>query len=266
MLHHRVHNRLEIKGHITLKTAIHIGGSQNEGRGLSGVIKDVFERPFIPGSSFKGCMRSRVESMAHLVVPDHSVCHQVKDGSHDCLSAKKGGIRDMQLQLKTEGQTEAEIDAYIKHALCPSCQLFGGASWRSKVAFDDLHPIDNMIFPTENRDGVGIDRDTRLAANSVKYQFEAVPAGAQFGLKITAENLEPQDLALLSVGMLDLLSGNFAIGGKTSRGLGEIRLDQAQISFWDTSNPDQKLALLLGNASPIKHDPKVWFSNHLKAA
>jgi CRISPR-associated RAMP protein (TIGR02581 family) len=262
MLHHEVQNRLEITGTLTLKTAVHIGGSQNDGRGLSKILKDAFDRPIIPGSSLKGCLRSKVESMAHLVVPDRSVCHQVKEGKHTCLSAQKSGIRDIQKKLK-EAKTDNELKDFLKEKLCPSCLLFGGASWKSKVSVDDLHPISDMIFPTENRDGVGIDRDTRLAAHGVKYQYEVIPAGSQFGLRIVAENLSESDPALLAVGILDLLRGNFAIGGKTSRGLGTARLENPELQFWDVNKREHKLALLLGELSPLKVEAHSWLSQQL---
>lgn len=266
MLHHRIQNRLEITGNLTLKTAVHVGGSTNEGRGLSKVIKDIFERPFLPGSSMKGVLRSRVEALAHLVLPHDAVCYQekVKDESHSCLSAQKGGIRKLQNELKDTQKSEAQILAFIQKHLCPACQLFGGASWRSKVSLDDLHPIANMVFPLENRDGVGIDRDTRQAAPSVKYQYEAVPAGAQFGFRLVAENLGEADMALLSVGILDLLTGHFSIGGKTSRGLGEVILEDPMVQFWDAQTTAGKRALLMRTPAPIAGQADAWFRAKLE--
>ena len=61
-------NRLEIKGKLTTVTALRISAGRSSepiGSDLP-VIKDMLGRPFIPGSSFKGALRSRLESFLHL--------------------------------------------------------------------------------------------------------------------------------------------------------------------------------------------------------
>lgn len=57
-------NRLEITGTLTTVTALRISeGRSTEPIGSDlPVIKDALKRPFIPGSSFKGALRSRLES------------------------------------------------------------------------------------------------------------------------------------------------------------------------------------------------------------
>lgn len=65
-------NRLELEGTLTTITALRIGSGRSLepiGTDLP-VIKDAFNRPLIPGSSFKGALRSRLESFLRGVLGD----------------------------------------------------------------------------------------------------------------------------------------------------------------------------------------------------
>jgi CRISPR-associated RAMP protein (TIGR02581 family) len=63
-------NRLEITGTLTTVTALRISkGRSTEPIGSDlPVIKDALGRPLIPGSSFKGALRSRLESFLRGIV------------------------------------------------------------------------------------------------------------------------------------------------------------------------------------------------------
>jgi CRISPR/Cas system CSM-associated protein Csm3 (group 7 of RAMP superfamily) len=65
-------NRLEIAGTLTTVTALRVGAGRSTdpiGSDLP-VIKDALRRPLIPGSSFKGAVRSRLESFLRGIDPD----------------------------------------------------------------------------------------------------------------------------------------------------------------------------------------------------
>jgi CRISPR/Cas system CSM-associated protein Csm3 (group 7 of RAMP superfamily) len=65
-------NRLEITGTLTTVTALRISaGRSTEPIGCDlPVIKDALGRPLIPGSSFKGALRSRLESFLRGIDPN----------------------------------------------------------------------------------------------------------------------------------------------------------------------------------------------------
>ena len=65
-------NRLEITGKLTTVTALRISkGRSTEPIGSDlPVIKDALGRPLIPGSSFKGALRSRLESFLRGIDPN----------------------------------------------------------------------------------------------------------------------------------------------------------------------------------------------------
>ncbi len=69
-----IHRRYRITGNLILKTALHIGGGGGPARGTdSPVLRDGYDRPYIPGSSLKGALRAAVERiLANL--DGHTAC------------------------------------------------------------------------------------------------------------------------------------------------------------------------------------------------
>lgn len=59
----------------------------------------------------------------------------------------------------------------------------------------------------------------------MKYSYEVVPAGARFDFYMMAENLTERQSKLLELIIKLLEDGEVSVGGKTSRGLGQIRLE-----------------------------------------
>ncbi len=265
-LHHQLKNRVEIIGNLVLDTALHVGTSQQVGRSDSPVIRTQFGEVFIPGSSLKGAFRSKVESLAHILDENAWVCFLQKAGgsSHrQCLTTYSKGATE--IQERADGAKPEELAEFLEENLCIACRLFGGASWRSKVLFDDLHLLQSYNFPTELRDGVGIDRDTRKAVEGVKYDFEAIPAGSRFQFRLVAENLGKQDWALLSIGLLEMLQGYLSLGGKTSRGLGSCHLETEKLKITNVDFTDKQSALNYFSTKPsaVDEPPEEWFLKKL---
>ncbi len=269
-LHHRLNNRTEIKGELVLETALHVGTSQQESRTDSPVVRTQFGEAFIPGASLKGAFRSRVESLAHMLKDPVWVCYLQKglstDESKKCLSTDQEGAKEIQNKAAEEEITSKKLSVFLDENLCSACQLFGGASWQAKVLFDDVHLMPSYNFSTELRDGVGIDRDSRKAVDRVKYDFEAVPAGSRFEVRLHAENLVDRDWAMLSIGLLELLHGNISLGGKTSRGLGSCRLDSESLEIRYTDFKDKTAILSYFAAEPPVpvDNPENWLLNKLE--
>jgi CRISPR/Cas system CSM-associated protein Csm3 (group 7 of RAMP superfamily) len=83
-----------------------------------------------------------------------------------------------------------------------------------------------------------------------------LPTDSQFEFEISAENLNPTDLGLLSIGLNELVSGDFQVGGKTTRGLGNCKLIDMVIYISDWENPDQFKKFILGNTRETKYAVK----------
>ncbi len=211
--------RVFITFDIEAVTGLHIGGSDT-GIEIGGVDKTVIRdpltnRPYIPGSSLKGKMRSLLEKYLGL-----EQNQRIGQGYiHSC-------------------QEEAD------YRNCPVCQVFGVPGERkfggpTRLVVRDTHMSDEEAeriarlartdLPyTEVKTEVSIDRVTS-AANP--RQLERVPAGTVFGPAELVYSIysvngsdAAQDIARLRTVIegLQLLEDDY-LGGQGSRGSGKVR-------------------------------------------
>jgi CRISPR/Cas system CSM-associated protein Csm3 (group 7 of RAMP superfamily) len=68
----RFENRYDLRGRLITRTGLHIGtgGSLTIAESDNPVIRDINGWPYIPGSSFKGALRSLLEAMVRTLSPD----------------------------------------------------------------------------------------------------------------------------------------------------------------------------------------------------
>ncbi|HHW86820.1 MAG TPA: type III-A CRISPR-associated RAMP protein Csm3 [Chloroflexi bacterium] len=236
---------IELKGRVFLTftieaiSGLHIGGS-DVGVEIGGVDKTVIRdplsnRPYIPGSSLKGKVRSLLEKYEGL--PQNQ---RIGQGAiHSCGA----NSRDAE---KSQGRAEYEA--------CAVCQVFGVPGERefgiatptrlvvrdvqmSKKSAEDLEKLARLDLPyTEIKTEVSIDRVTS-AANP--RQMERVPAGVTFEPAeivysiYAGDGCDPaRDIANLAelVKGLVLLEDDY-LGGLGSRGSGKVRLTGLKVSL-----------------------------------
>jgi len=226
MLYTELKNKAIIKGKLTAIDPIHIGAASKASLDPtevdSSVLKDAVGNPVIPGSSLKGVVRSRFETVLRTV--GARVCDIHNDKDDNCVSKRViEEIRGRKLPLIEQAQTYYD-------ASCEVCRLFGGRQFAGKLQFKDCYYIGDTPCIFEKRDGVGIDRKTGSASKGVKYDFEIIPKGTQFDFELIAENLDEKQDKYLAL-ILNMLQGKgisdgdyLAVGGKTTRGMGRICL------------------------------------------
>jgi CRISPR-associated protein Csm3 len=213
--------KIILAGTITALTGLHVGGN-DAGLGIGGADKLVVRdprtrRPYIPGSSLKGKMRSWLEKL-------------------DCAASRCAGFRIENLKLGP-----------CACGTCPVCVVFGvpasetgslepGKAYAaaSRVLVRDAFLTDasakqieswpNLDFPyAEVKTEVSIDR---LTSRANPRQFERVPAGAEFEFEIALNVYagDPGDahINLLKRGLT--LVADDTIGGQGSRGYGQVRI------------------------------------------
>ncbi|MCY4409515.1 MAG: type III-A CRISPR-associated RAMP protein Csm3 [Caldilineaceae bacterium] len=214
----KLEGRIFITFNIAAQTGLHIGGSDT-GIEIGGVDKTVIRdrltnRPYIPGSSLRGKVRSLLEKYKGL-----EQNQRIGQGNiHSC-------------------QQSEDYDT------CAVCQVFGVPGERdfgtpTRLVVRDVHMTDasarklqdrTELPYTEAKTEVSIDRVTS-AANP--RQFERVPAGAEFGpaeLLYTVYNgsdCDPRkDIERVAtvVEGLQLLEDDY-LGGQGSRGAGQVEL------------------------------------------
>jgi len=230
--------RIELKGRVLItfdieaKTGLHIGGSDTNIE-IGGVDKTVIRdpltnRPYVPGSSLRGKVRSLLEKYRGLI-QNQRIGHGY---IHSCDDSKQ-------------------------YPDCPVCQIFGVPGERkfatpTRLIVRDTHLTDASArrlideartdLPyTESKTEVSIDRVTS-AANP--RQMERVPAGAVFGPAelvysiYDGDDCDPQrdidNLKVLVEG-LKLLEDDY-LGGLGSRGSGKIVFQAIKVTTRGSGN------------------------------
>jgi len=205
----KLRKKIIYNGVITLKTGLHIGGT-NAALNIGGPDKFVVRnpidnKPYIPGSSIKGKMRALIEI------------------THGCISYGNKG------EVKASNDPESKSGA-----------LFGVATNDNNNKPSRLVVRDSMLTNAdklENTDLLYTESKTensvdRVTASANPRTFERVPAGAQFKLNMVLNIFEGEDEETLRATLnqaIELLQDDY-LGGHGSRGYGqvEIKLDSVE--------------------------------------
>jgi CRISPR-associated RAMP protein (TIGR02581 family) len=232
--------RLVLRGRLRLVTGLHIGS----GHALAAhepetpVVKDFFGRPFIPGSSLKGALRSQVEAFLRgMARPDAWACDPIQtpcplpSDDDDPGAAGRGRDRFRKWGRIVESW---DLDRQLA-ASCTACRLFGSRLFASKLAVPDLPVVGLGDIAWTNRcfqwrDVTAIDRDSDTAADARRLEFEVVPPSTVFRLELILENPEAgrestaglDEVGLVLAGLDALRAGWATLGGKRAFGLGRV--------------------------------------------
>lgn len=212
--------KIEISGVITLKTGLHIGGTNSSlqiGSIDKGVIRNPLNnQPFIPGSSLKGKMRSLL---------------QVSEGIIKKLNRPMGG---QVYHVSTDDGPDADL---FGNATGDTKQKPSRLIVRDCELINAEELLEKTELPyTEGKTEVVIDRITS-AANP--RQIERVPAGAKFRmnmiLNIWEQDNNEETLMKNLFKSLELLCNDY-LGGSGSRGYGQICIDEVKVLEKSTDN------------------------------
>lgn len=216
--------KLLLDGEMICATGLHIGagkGSLDLGGADNPVVKDAFGRPYVPGSSIRGKLRSLLEHAAGAVSPPELVylsrrrgqevrIHQTDDpGDEICL-----------LFGRNPGRMERASGDHIDTATATPARL---TVYDAPLDLDSITPqmrenLDDEL--TEVKSENAIDRIT-CQANA--RTLERVPAGAKFKVRFVVDILCAEDRELVAklVEGLRLLEDD-SLGGGGSRGSGRV--------------------------------------------
>lgn len=272
--HFQLRNRYVFEGQLEMQTGLHIGGGKATlSHTDSPVVLTPDDLPFIPGSSFKGTLRSTIEKLVASLPAElglHTCGLPVGEQPEEpCPTARQEEIR----RLRREKPNEIEHTMQTaRENLCDTCQLFGSFLAAARITVNDLYLInEEWSGTTQIRDGVAIDRDGETAKSGAKYDFEVVPSTTVFKLRVILENATEKDLQLMSMGLNEFVSGFGGIGGFRSRGLGACILNDLQIRFMrlDDENRKQRLQRYLlrkqgDDGLDAVADTQAFFAEHIE--
>jgi CRISPR-associated RAMP protein (TIGR02581 family) len=230
----RFHSRLRLLGTLRLETSLRIGAGRSdslEGGADINVVKDASGAPYIPGSSFKGVLRSHVEALLRTINEGYA-CLCVTEREHEdtgCPTTRdskrlREQIEELQKKIQQKKAPPDAVERFYLDESCWACQVFGSPWLASKVMIRDLTVAGDWLGRYQHRDGVAIDRDTETASEHKLYSFEAVPAGTEFECEIILENATTEEQGMVLLGLKAFELGQVLLGGARSRGLGRVAL------------------------------------------
>jgi CRISPR-associated RAMP protein (TIGR02581 family) len=240
-------NRLELAGELSTITALRIGAGKSIDPTSSDmpVMKDVLGRPLIPGASFKGAMRSHLESFLRGIDP--TLAH---DPSELVSSHWMNQVKDFKKVARQDKSLHA--DANLTNdliSITDRISLLFGCPWMAgKLQIQDLYVVEgNWFGQYQERDGVSIERDTETAADGRKYDFQVVPAGTRFSFRAIVENGNDAELGLLMLGLTQFENEMITLGGGASRGLGVVKLEINEMVWVNPEGDKEQLLEYLQN-------------------
>lgn len=234
-----------LTGKIELLSGLHIGGSDG-GMHIGGIDNAVIKhpvtnKPYIPGSSIKGKMRSLIEW--ELGVVGQTAGKPLGYKHIDQLDeGKKQQGKDI---LKLFGGAPDRQDETLAKEIGPTRLAFWDCAldpcWAKSVEGSNL-------LLTEVKTENSIDRIRGVAESQSLRQTERVPAGARFEFKLTVrEHADDGDLLNTVLKGLKLIEIS-GLGGSGSRGYGKVQFKDLKCE--DESMEERMKAIDLFDSTP----------------
>jgi CRISPR-associated protein Csm3 len=228
--------KLLIEGELICETGLHIGagkGTLEIGGADNPVVKDAFGKPYIPGSSLRGRLRSLLEQALGFVNPKQLVYVSRRKGQEVRIHASDEPGDEISLLFgRAPGRVErVEGDVLNQATITPArLTVYDAALQIDSITAAMRESLDDEL--TEVKSEAAIDR---LTSQSQARTLERVPAGASFRVKLILDVLCPEDKELVAtlVQGLSLLEDD-ALGGGGSRGSGRVRLANLKL-VWRNS-------------------------------
>lgn len=226
--------KLVLTGKIKTLTGLHIGGS-SAGLEIGGVdnsvIKDERGRPYIPGSSLKGKLRSLLEKSEGLVVPSSLV---ITRGGRDPIRMHMCDRENCVVCLVFGRANGAKTSAQEGEG-----RVMISNTTPSRLLVRDARLIPDSI-PPEVRENIDLEWTEVKYENSIDRitsaanprQTERVPRGAEFDFSMVYTIFDKQDrnaFAKVTTAMR-LLEDDY-LGGSGSRGYGQVCFNDLKLYY-----------------------------------
>lgn len=205
----KLNKKIIVTGKLTLKTGLHIGGT-NTALGIGGpdrlvVRNPITNVPYIPGSSLKGKMRSLIE---------------VRDAT---IGADNRATND---PTTAAGALFGTVGKSGKEDNHPSRLIVRDADMDMTNA--DMLKATDLPY-TESKTEVTIDR---ITAKAMPRTIERVPAGVSFNVNMVINIFDGEDENKLRKTLEDamaLLEDDY-LGGNGSRGYGQVAFSEMKLT------------------------------------
>lgn len=205
------YGKIILKADLELTSPLMIGSGESEISDRD-ILLDKKGMPYIPASSFMGKLYTELQT----------------DKKKKYFGQKKVGENDKNANENKPEQNKFEHQSYI---IC-----------------DDLPLIQGPGTNTAIRDGIRINPETGIVEERAKFDYQVLEPGNHFSLEMCI-NVEPgtyEDCKELMKNIIYVLrKKQFALGGKTSSGFGNLRAQNIKVMEYDFIDKKCAAAYLL---------------------
>jgi len=223
--------KLILEGELHCETGLHIGagkGSLEIGGSDNPVVKDAAGRPYIPGSSLRGKIRSLLEQFSGVAVPSEMVYISRRKGQEVRIHQSDKPDDDICLLFgRNAGRMERVTGEPLDSHNASPARL---AVFDAPLEMDSITPpmrenLDDELTEVKSENAID-----RITSQANPRTLERVPAGARFRVRFIMDVLCDEDAPLFRqlVQGLRLLEDD-ALGGGGSRGSGRVRLSSLKL-------------------------------------
>jgi CRISPR-associated protein Csm3 len=241
--------KLILEGEMLCETGLHVGagkGSLEIGGSDNPVVKDAFGRPYVPGSSLRGKIRSLLEQSGGLAVPSELVYLSRRKGQEVRIHQSDRPDDEICLLFgRNPGRMERVQGESLDTSQATPARLavFDAPLNAESITAQMRENLDDEITEVKSENAID-----RITSQANPRTLERVPAGARFHVRMVLDVLCEEDKALAArlIEGLRLLEDD-ALGGGGSRGSGRVRFANLKLvwrnrTFYSTGGAETELA------------------------
>ncbi len=241
--------KLILEGEMTCETGLHVGagkGSLEIGGSDNPVVKDAFGRPYVPGSSLRGKIRSLLEQSSGMAVPGELVYLSRRKGQEVRIHQSDRPDDEICLLFgRNPGRMERVQGETLETSQATPARL---AVYDAPLDAESITPqmrenLDDELTEVKSENAID-----RITSQANPRTLERVPAGSRFRFRMVLDILceEDRELARRVVEGMRLLEDD-ALGGGGSRGNGRmsfanLRLTWRNKDFYSSGTGEQEIA------------------------
>src|SRR5579884_2322753 len=241
--------KLILEGELRCETGLHVGagkGSLEIGGSDNPVVKDAFGRPYVPGSSLRGKIRSLLEQSSGVAVPTELVFLSRRKGQEVRIHQSDRPDDDICLLFgRSPGRMERVQGETLETTQATPARL---AVFDAPLDADSITPqmrenLDDELTEVKSENAID-----RITSQANPRTLERVPAGARFRTRFVMDVLCNEDapLFLRVLEGLRLLEDD-SLGGGGSRGSGRVSFSNLRVAwrnraFYSSGGAETELA------------------------
>src|ERR1700741_3289090 len=189
--------KLILEGQLHCETGLHVGagkGSLEIGGSDNPVVKDAFGRPYIPGSTLRGRLRSLLEQTLGLAVPSELVYLSKRKGQEVRIHHSDRPDDEVCILFgRNPGRVEKVSGEAVEGASATPARL---TVYDAPLIVDSITPqmrenLDDELTEVKSENAVD-----RITSQANPRTLERVPAGAKFRVRAVLDVLCEEDKAL----------------------------------------------------------------------